>query len=90
MSYLLKFPLSRLSGCVFLLLAADVCGYADSGTNADIACRPRNDSCYGSGAQTPAEPAKPQASESPMTTQNYRATIRLRRSKFASTSFWCG
>lgn len=50
MSYLLKFPLSRLSGCAFLLLLLSCVSTPIRAQTPTSPAPPRNDSCYDSGA----------------------------------------
>ncbi|MGC1485321.1 MAG: VWA domain-containing protein [Candidatus Acidiferrum sp.] len=61
MSYLLKFPLARTSTCAFLLL---LLGGAGAAIRAQTSAPPLPASSTSPAAQTPAQPAKPQAPNS--------------------------
>jgi len=65
MSYLLKFPLSRLSGCVFLLLLLACVVTPIRGQTPTSPAAPATTPVTTPVPQTPAEPAKPQASNPP-------------------------
>ncbi|MGC1414350.1 MAG: VWA domain-containing protein [Candidatus Acidiferrum sp.] len=61
MSYLLKFPLSRLSGCAFLLLLLSCASTPIRGQTPTSPAAPATTPVTTPAPQAPAEPAKPQA-----------------------------